>query len=129
MARRNKPPTCPYCGNKAVFHKTSVAFYRKDHGPVYVCQPCNALVGCHKGTRRPLGIPANKSLRMLRGKAHKAFDRLWRGGLRVMTRTEAYAWLTKELGIERKACHIGMFDSGQCKRVVELAGERLKQAR
>ena len=33
---------------------------------IYQCQNCNARVGCHKGTLRPLGNVANETLRLKR---------------------------------------------------------------
>src|SRR5690606_32085616 len=84
----------------------------------YLCRPCDAYVGCHPGTTRPLGTPANASLRRARRAAHDAFDATWRGG--KMSRTMAYRWLCGELGIAAEDCHIGLFDEAMCERVVAL---------
>lgn len=54
----------------------------------YQCQNCNARVGCHKGTTRPLGNLANETLRMKRKETHQIFDSFWRE--RGMTRTQGY---------------------------------------
>lgn len=35
-----------------------------------------------------------------------------------MSRRAAYSWLAKQLGIEEKDCHIGMFNLEQCAAVV-----------
>jgi hypothetical protein len=83
----------------------------------YWCKDCDAYVGCHKGTEKPLGKLANKELRQWRMKAHNAFDPFWKHG--NMDRSEAYLWLANELGIDVKKCHIGMFDIEQCKRTVK----------
>ena len=40
---------------------------------IYQCQNCNARVGCHKGTARPLGNVANETLRMKRMETHQIF--------------------------------------------------------
>jgi len=37
-----------------------------------------------------------------------------------MTRTDAYGWLSRQLGIEFKSCHIGMFDVEMCQKVIEV---------
>ena len=61
----------------------------------YQCQNCNARVGCHKGTTRPLGNLANETLRLKRKETHQIFDSFWRE--RGMTRTQGYHWMAKKL--------------------------------
>ena len=39
---------------------------------------------------------------------------------KTKARKAAYRWLSKQLGISAKICHIGMFDVETCKRVVEI---------
>jgi hypothetical protein len=99
---------------------------------VYLCRRCDAWVGVHKGTDKPLGRLANKELRDWKKKAHAAFDPLWQAKLskrrrergenykKVWARGSGYRWLSEQLGIERKLCHIGMFDVETCRRVVEV---------
>ena len=87
---------------------------------VWICSDwpkCDAYVGCQKGTDRPLGRLANPELRFWKKKAHDTFDKLWKHG--EMNRTNAYAWLSRELAITPDKCHIGMFDVDQCKAVCE----------
>lgn len=103
---------------------TSQQFYGKDYGTnLFVCEPCDAWVGCHKGTKRPLGRLANRELRYWKKQAHKYFDAKWikfpKGKSRQRKRSEAYAWLAVQLNIKPKDCHIGMFDVDTCKKVVE----------
>ena len=50
--------------------------------------------------------------------AHDAFDALWKSGR--MRRGEAYAWLRKRMGLSKEDCHIGKFDTEQCKRAVDI---------
>ncbi|MEM6363320.1 MAG: viroplasmin family protein [Planctomycetota bacterium] len=83
----------------------------------YQCPRCKARVGCHPDGRS-LGTLAGSELRRARIRAHEAFDSLWKDG--HMSRTKAYAWLAKNLGISRRECHIGQFDETQCESVVEL---------
>lgn len=118
-------PFCSYCGNKSEL-VDSERVYGRSYGMMYLCANypvCDAYVGCHPGTDKPLGRLANAELREWKKKAHAAFDPLWRNrvqGRQQMKRSEAYAWLAKELGLERERTHIGMFDVLQCKQVVEL---------
>lgn len=119
-----KAPSCIHCGQDAVLHLTSDAFYQKDYGPVWVCADCDALVGCHPGTQRPMGTPANAEVRRLRSIVHKLFDVLWkvkrkRTGDRG-SRGKAYAWFAAELGLAKEWCHISMFDAEICERAIVL---------
>ncbi len=123
--RDQKPmsnPVCPYCestselvtGKRIYPHRLDLAKKR-----FYLCEDCDAYVGCHPKSTRPLGRLANAELRQWKMKAHAAFDPLWKRG--PMTRSEAYAWLAEELGIPAEECHIGLFDVETCCRVVDAA--------
>jgi hypothetical protein len=122
----NRIVICPYCGKKAEL-KTGREIYAGrgswDGKKFWVCEPCNAWVGCHDRNERygrvgdePLGRLANKELREAKMKAHLAFDPIWKK--KSMKRKEAYAWLAKKLGIPADECHIGMFDVDMCREVV-----------
>jgi zinc-finger-containing domain len=125
------PPTksamdCPYCNQKArLGYGDEIYPHRPDLSGLrfYICSPCQAWVGCHKGTTKPLGRLANAELRRAKTEAHNAFDPLWkfeRFNTQKLKRSQAYQWLAAQLGIEFEACHIGMFDVETCQRVVEL---------
>lgn len=91
----------------------------------YRCSPCKAWVGCHPGTKTPLGRLANAELREWKSKAHAAFDPLWKrkmasGVKKREARGAGYAWLADQLGIKHEDCHVGMFDVPTCQRVVEI---------
>jgi len=115
-------PTCSYCTEPSRFCGDSSEVYRRNYGPIWICRPCQAWVGCHPGTRKPLGRLADAALRRLKMAAHASFDPLWKG--RQMSRSQAYRWLAEQLGISCDECHIGMFDEAMCRRVVEVIGER-----
>lgn len=126
------PPTCDYCNRPTAFLPSSEAVYGGlNYGPLYVCWPCEAWVGCHRMTLEPLGRLANKELRAAKMRAHAAFDPIWRARYerrkkesheytRRMARGGRYKALAVLLGIERHQCHIGMFDVELCARVVEI---------
>ncbi len=121
---------CPYCGALAEFVEDSSEFYRRDYGPLYVCRPCDARVGCHDGTRKPLGQLANKELRAAKMRAHAVFDPYWKGngskrGHRGRRRREAYRILANAMGIPSQECHIGMFDVTQCERAISACKKGL----
>lgn len=85
---------------------------------IYYCKACQAYVGVHKGTNKPLGILANAELRGWKKRAHFYFDRLWKS--KIMTRAQAYKWLSEQLNKNIAQTHIGMFDVDDCKRVVDV---------
>ena len=117
-------PDCPYCGNPSEMVTGQIIYpHRNDlYGKkFYRCKPCGAYVGCHPGTDKPLGRLANAELRRAKSAAHAIFDPLWKNG--SIKRAAAYKWLAENIGIDRKECHIGMFDVELCKRVVRICKE------
>lgn len=84
----------------------------------YQCQNCNARVGCHRGTTRPLGNVANEVLQLKRMETHQVFDAFWKG--RHMSRTAAYKWLSKKMGLPEEKTHIGGFEMDQCQQVIDI---------
>lgn len=115
---------CDYCKNPAL-RVTGREHY--PHRPdlydkiIYSCKPCNASVGCHPGTDKPLGRLADPKLKRAKMAAHRAFDPLWKGG--SMRRGEAYRWLAEKLSLSSEECHIGMFDETMCRRVILVVKE------
>ncbi len=85
---------------------------------IYLCKGCDAYVGVHKGTSKPLGILANAELRSWKKRAHFYFDQIWKS--KIMTRSQAYKWLSEQLCKDSKETHIGMFDVPDCKKVVDV---------
>lgn len=131
--------TCPYCENTATLvWSTEIYGPGHDYGWMYACKPCEAWVGCHPGTQKPLGRLANAELRQWKMNAHEAFDPLWKRDRGVnpkrhrklmkrgvkMHRSEAYSWLARQMGLHLHETHIGMFDVEQCKRVVTICAQR-----
>lgn len=107
--------TCPLCKRKAEL-VTSELFYGTDYGNnIYVCRRCDAYVGTHGRSKKPMGSLAWPELRKARRMAHSMFDQMWQRG--DMTRSRAYAWLGWKLNVPPEKAHIGMFDEEQCKQV------------
>jgi hypothetical protein len=118
---------CPYCQGEVTFMANSAPIYNgRNFGPIHICHPCRAWVGCHPNTYNPLGRLADATLRKAKSNAHRAFDPLWqaiqvRDGIsKGEARARAYRWLAQQLGIDPPACHIGMFDVELCRRVVSV---------
>ncbi len=121
-------PVCGYCNKFSVLVSGKEVYpHRKDLFSLkfYVCDPCGARVGVHKGTVNPLGRLANSELRSAKSEAHRYFDELWKS--KLMSRKEAYRWLSGKLGIDREDCHIGMFDVDMCNKSVTYALDKLNQ--
>jgi len=95
--------------------------YGRSYGMIYLCRPCDAYVGVHKGTDKPLGRLADKELRYWKMAAHEAFDPIWQS--KAMKRNEAYKWLAGCMGLKPKETHIGMFDVQQCKKVIKICND------
>ena len=109
---------CNYCGGRAELTSSAEVYGGKYYGMIYLCRPCWAYVGCHPGTKNPLGRVANAELRNWKMKAHAVFDPIWKSG--KMTRRETYEYLAEKLNISVDKCHIGMFDVDNCKKVIEI---------
>ena len=129
-------PACPYCGQTAEKTTGAVIYphlQRLAGKVMYRCQPCEAWVGSHEGTDKPLGRLANATLRKAKQDAHAAFDPIWQdlvanGMSRSRARSQAYAWLADALAIPARECHIGLFDETMCRRVVAVCAERRSAA-
>jgi len=115
------PEFCRYCGGKVILSPASVLNGKKAQGEIYLCTNCNASVGAHKETKKPMGTLANKVLSMERAEAHRVFDALWqKWGL---SRSKAYEWLAVQMSLPKHRTHIAYFDIEQCERVISICRE------
>mgnify|MGYP001616496071 CR=1 FL=1 len=133
--KKTKKIICQYCGGYGKI-ENSLRIYQKDYGYIYICEnypSCDAYVGYHIGTKKPMGWMANEELRAWRKEAHKYFDSLWKYKIKILDRQNgfrvahkkiaryaAYNWLSNELSIEKKYCHIAMFDVELCQLTIEI---------
>lgn len=124
---------CHYCGGvirlvPAVQIYGSAAARRLglEDEMIYQCQNCNARVGCHKGTTRPLGKVANEFLRNKRIEAHQEFDSFWKE--QGMSRAKAYKWLSGKMHLPSNKTHIGGFEVEQCQKVIDLCRKEREAA-
>ena len=113
---------CPYCDKEAKWCENK-EIYGKNYGKsymVYYCKPCNAYVGCHNNTERPLGNMANRELRELRKKVHLHIDHYWKS--KEHGRGYVYCKLTEKLGFQY---HTGESTVEICKQVLKIDMEEL----
>ncbi len=123
---------CRYCRAEAPLLRFGDAGYpyRCDYGPTYVCVPCGAWVGCHRGTTKALGGLANAELRQAKIDAHAAFDPLWQRKIardkcnKGHARRAGYKWLADQLGLPVSKTHIGYMSLEECRKVVEVCTQR-----
>ena len=100
------PHICRYCGGivrlvpaENVYGDSAVRLGLKGE-KLYQCQNCNARVGCHKGTVRPLGDLANEVLRLKRIETHQVFDAYWmERGMSRLTAQNYYDPACKDIDI------------------------------
>lgn len=126
----NEGKICPYC-NGSTEYVDSKEIHEGKIGMVYLCRPCSAYVGVHRGTDQALGRLANAELRKAKMEAHYWFDQIARSKVinevwpvfikGASNRSKAYLWLSKHLGIGVDECHIGMFDVDMCNKVKEIS--------
>lgn len=73
---------CPYCDDSIqLVERSVVSGQSEDAQKVWACTSyprCDAYVGCHPRTSKPVGTLANRELRLMRREAHNSFDWLWR---------------------------------------------------
>lgn len=109
---------CPFCNKEAEWCENK-AIYGRNYGKsfmCYYCKDCDAYVGCHNNTRKPLGTMANKELREWRRKTHYHIDPIWKEG--KMPRKSFYGFISKILGFE---FHVGEADIELCKKVCSMS--------
>ena len=119
--------SCPYCGCPTALVDDSVIYGRSYGSRCYICRPCDAWVGCHKGSDKALGRVANKELRKLKHQAHEAFDPIWKDN--YLPRKAAYEILSIAFGLPPEQTHIGMFNEDMCSNVISLSNVILKYLR
>lgn len=127
-------PVCPYCGQfSAKVGGDAIYPHRPDlhHKTFYQCAPCDAYVGTHPGTEKPLGRLADAELRRWKSRTHAAFDPIWQERYarksahdtrykKGMARGGRYKRLAELMGIPKEDCHIGMFDVAACQQAIEI---------
>jgi len=102
LKEENIKVICPKCGEEA---KTIMTKY----GIKNIC--CNLW----SWGNAPL---VEAKVHKARIRAHKTFDKLWKSGL--LTRTQAYGWLSKALNIPKNKCHMKKMDYDTARRVVTI---------
>lgn len=108
---------CPYCNTPAKLLDARKV-WKSGQGYLWKClQPnCDAHVGTHRNSYKPLGTLARADLREARIKAHRVFDYLWKSDR--MNRKQAYLLLQERFGLTKSEAHIAKFNLEQCKKLI-----------
>lgn len=121
------PPSCRYCGGHPVLRHASGNGLKQD-ASVWFCANyprCDAKVGCHPGTVKPLGTLADATTRRWRQKAHAVLDPLWNHHVYAKARKKrerVYRQLADHLGFAE--FHIALCGVKACKAVIRWAKDR-----
>lgn len=118
------PEDCNNCG-LPVELVSNAEIYGREYGDwpyAYRCISCDSYVGLHPDTDLPLGTLADKQTREARKSYKGSFFTLC--DFRGWSRNQGYAWLAKQMGIEKSQCHWGMFSVAQA----EMAGSICQKA-
>lgn len=110
---------CQYCQSAVELVTGDVIYpHREDLSDkkFWRCAPCDAYVGCHPGTDKPLGRLANADLRKAKQSVHRVFDPIWKSG--QMTRSKAYRMLAQKMGMSKCQCHVGHFNLDECAKAL-----------
>ena len=119
---------CPYCGGPVVL-RSADGIYRenKNSTMLYVCSnypECDAYVRVgFENPSVPIGSLANGNLRALRREAHRYFDQIYESGL--MSKADAYAWLSMILAVPKSQAHIGYLGEYYCREVIKESKQLL----
>lgn len=122
------PKQCDSCGSVAIEFCENGRVYGENLGDwpyLWFCPACNASVGCHSGTKFPLGFMADKETRALRLRCHEAFDPIWKS--KYYSRSMAYKWLASKLQIRSACCHIAWLNKEQLEIAIKVSSEFFKE--
>ena len=111
---------CNHCNKEAEWIENKIV-YGRNYGKSYMiwfCHNCNAYVGCHNNTKKPLGqFLAKSDLRKARQEAHSVIDKFWQSG--KYKRKTVYLRLKEAFG---KEVHIGETTTPEeCEEIIKTA--------
>lgn len=114
---KKKKVVCGDCG-KPMEKKKDKHGVLKFFCPDYP-KKCRGVHNTHPYTGRALGFPGDEATRTARGKAHRLFDKWWKGN---RSRALAYKELQKIMGKDEKEAHIAKFTKEECDFLIAYLG-------
>lgn len=118
---KNIKVTCPFCDQPAEWVSHAEIYgkvFNKDAHMIWLCRPCDAYVGTHQNSKRPLGQMANAHMRRARKLTKELFiNKCLMGNWKCnkTLKSAAYAMLADRMGITVDECHFGDFTVEQCR--------------
>lgn len=112
---------CPYCKKE-----TQLVVCRNSKR--WGCPVCHAMVFCHPGTERAMGMVASQHTRQCRKEAHFWLDALWKNKLK-RSRYNTYSWLSLKLHKNKNDVHLALFNEEECREVVKICSDYIKAMR
>jgi len=124
---------CPFCNKPARWVENKEIYNGVNYGKSYMvwwCKPCDAYVGCHNNSKRPLGTMANYETRQYRKMAHAIFDPIWQNahktyalkkGNKRLNRDALYNRISNKFGYR---VHIGESSKEQCQAIIQWCEKR-----
>ncbi len=115
---KKKKVVCGDCGKPMVKKKDKFGVLK------FLCPDypiCRGVHNIHSYTGRALGFPGDEATRTARGKAHRLFDKWWKGDS-SMNRSRAYKELQKIMGKEEGLAHIAKFTKEECDFLITYLG-------
>ena len=111
---------CPYCGAPVIIRDASEIYKSgKSQGrKLFVCSrypECDAYSRVDPYTLQPISTLANGKLRALRKETHDCFNQIYEK--RIMTKNEAYRWLSQIIQAPCREAHIGRLSEYYCLEV------------
>ncbi|WP_434034808.1 zinc-finger-containing protein [Cupriavidus sp. a3] len=126
-------PLCDSCGGKAVLARMGEAAYpyQEDHGPVWICPPCQAWIGVRARSKHhtPLGRLADAALREKKSQLHDALEplvaaKMRRDGVNAFeARGKAMKWLIASLDLPIDSPTIHALSLEQCEQALQFITE------
>ena len=113
---------CPYCNKEAEWVENKEV-YGNNLGKsfmIWLCRKCDAYVGCHTNSKKPLGTMADYETRLWRRRTHVVFDPLWtntfkKNSMKKLNREAVYNRISNHFGF---SVHIGESDKEMCKKII-----------
>jgi len=124
MGKKKKHPDviCPFCDSPAEWVSHAEIYngkvYNEKAHMIWLCRQCDAYVGTHQNSKRPLGQMANAHMRKARKMTKELFINkclMGNWNCNAILKNAAYAMLADRMGISTDACHFGDFTVEQCR--------------
>lgn len=124
------PTQCDVCNTRDIkyYDNLNVPQNPNKRQGLWVCKAagCGALATTPYNSRHPHGTMARREVRQLRMDAHEIFDLVWKQGIAIWTRDEAYEWVAVALEVPLEECNISRLSKENLVILIGLCEDRLR---